>query len=312
MSRPGWGYDPNQSQSPSSKYSFSFCPGPKGFSLVNFPVHPGFFFIPSRRTKKGLKVRKEELKSFLEEKYHQYNQPEFILTDPVQVPKKFSDARDIEIAGFFSATLAWGQRCTIIRNASRLMRLMGHAPFDFVMGHGKKDLEVFNSFVHRTFNGTDTIFFIQSLQHIYKKYGSLGALFTQAYQENQSVKEALAFFRAEFFSSPHPARTGKHISDVNRNSAAKRLNMFTRWMVRKDRGGVDLGIWKDISPAHLFIPLDLHVAKVARSLGLLQRKQNDWKAVEELTARLRELDPEDPVKYDYALFGLGLFEGFGK
>lgn len=244
------------------------------------------------------------LKDFLEEKVIKYNQLHFIETDPISVPHRFSKKEDIEIAGFFAATLAWGNRATIIRNANELMRRMDFAPYDFILNHTDAELKHFKNFVHRTFNGTDCIFFIHSLHSIYKKQTLENAF------AGSTPKEAIINFRKTFLKANHLPRIEKHISNPVAGSAAKRLNMFLRWMVRKDSCGVDFGIWKKLPVKNLMCPLDIHSGNVARKLGLLSRKQNDWKAVEELTSRLKELDPNDPAKYDFALFGLGVFEKF--
>jgi uncharacterized protein (TIGR02757 family) len=250
-----------------------------------------------------------ELKSFLDEKVIQYNTRDFIESDPVQIPHLYSQKEDIEIAGFLAATIAWGNRKMIIKNAHRMMELMGNAPYDFVLSHQEKDLEALTTFVHRTFNGQDFTGFIKGLQHIYQKHNGLEAVFAQN-QEDFSMQKSIHEFKKLFFEIPHSSRTQKHISDPLNNSAAKRINMFLRWMVRQDTKGVDLGIWKSISPAALSCPLDVHSGNVARKLGLLSRKQNDGKALAELDTQLRILDPKDPVKYDFALFGLGVFENF--
>ncbi len=255
------------------------------------------------------------LKDFLEEKVDKYNRISFIESDPVSIPHQFTKKEDIEIAAFLSATIAWGQRVTIIKNANELMRRMDFAPHDFILNHSKKDLAQFKNFKHRTFNGADCIFFIHSLKNIYIKHGGLEKVFI-----GKNVKESIINFRKIFFSISHPKRTEKHISNPEANSSAKRLNMFLRWMIRKDNRGVDFGIWNSpleggkrdiyLSPKNLMCPLDIHSGNVARKLGLLTRKQNDWQAVEELTSRLKEFDKNDPVKYDFALFGLGVFEKF--
>jgi uncharacterized protein (TIGR02757 family) len=250
-----------------------------------------------------------ELQSFLDEKVTQYNTRDFIDSDPVQIPHLFSQKEDIEIAGFLAATIAWGNRKMIIKNAHRMMELMGNSPYDFVLSHQEKDLKDLESFVHRTFNGQDFIGFIKGLQHIYQKHNGLEAVFAKN-QETLSMQKSIHEFKKVFFNVPHTPRTQKHISDPLNNSAAKRINMYLRWMVRQDTKGVDLGIWKSISPAALSCPLDVHSGNVARKLGLLLRKQNDGKALAELDTQLRILDPNDPVKYDFALFGLGVFEGF--
>ena len=249
-----------------------------------------------------------ELKSFLDEKVDFYNRPDFIESDPIQIPHRFSIKEDIEIAGFLSATIAWGNRKMIINNASKMMDLMGNSPYDFVMSHSSEQLEGFDNFVHRTFNSTDFKTFIIGLQHIYTNHNGLEALFVKV--ENNSLQKNISDFKKIFFEVEHLQRTQKHISDPLNNSAAKRINMFLRWMVRNDTAGVDFGIWKNVSPSYLSCPLDVHSGNVARKLGLLTRKQNDAKAVLELDTNLRILDPNDPTKYDFALFGLGVFEGF--
>ncbi|KQB44462.1 DUF2400 domain containing protein [Flavobacterium daejeonense] len=250
-----------------------------------------------------------ELKDFLDEKVLQYNTLDFIESDPVQIPHLFTLKEDIEIAGFLSATIAWGNRKMIIKNSHRMMDLMGNSPYDFVMSHSENNLEQLESFVHRTFNGQDFIGFIQSLQNIYKNHDGLETVFAKN-QEEISMQKSISEFKKIFFEIPHLSRTQKHISDPLNNSAAKRINMYLRWMCRKDNNGVDLGIWKSIAPSKLSCPLDVHSGNVARKLGLLLRKQNDGKALLELDTKLRELDATDPVKYDFALFGLGVFEGF--
>lgn len=254
-------------------------------------------------------MNKSELKEFLDEKVELYNNPNFIESDPIQIPHLFSLKEDVEIAGFLSATISWGNRKMIISNAHKMMEIMGNAPFDFVMSHTENDLNKLDHFVHRTFNGTDCKTFITALQHIYKNHGGLEAVFAQNQSEN-SMQESISKFKSVFFEIPHQYRTQKHISNPLNNSAAKRLNMWLRWNCRQDQKGVDLGIWKSIHPSKLSCPLDVHSGNVARKLGLLTRKQNDGKALAELDANLRKLDPLDPVKYDFALFGLGVFEGF--
>jgi uncharacterized protein (TIGR02757 family) len=256
-------------------------------------------------------VTKKDLHSFLEEKHERYNRPDFIESDPISIPCQFSKKGDIEIAGFLAATIAWGKRPTIIKNANELMKQMDFAPHDFILNHTKRDLIQFKNFKHRTFNGIDCIFFIKSLQNIYKKHKSLEETFAPLSQRRGAggeAKSAIINFRKIFFSIPHPHRTGKHISNPEANSASKRINMFLRWMVRKDKRGVDFGIWNNINMSQLMCPLDVHSGNTARKLGLLDRKQNDWKSVEELTSRLRIFDKNDPAKYDFALFGLGVFE----
>jgi len=250
-----------------------------------------------------------ELKSFLEEKVIQYNNPNFIESDPVQIPHLFTLKEDAEIAGFLAATIAWGNRKMIINNAKKMVTLMGSSPFDFVMNHRDNHLESLDGFVHRTFNGADFTTFIKALKHIYLNHGGLEGVFA-THQQIDSLQPAINQFKKVFFEIEHQNRTQKHVSDPLAGSAAKRINMYLRWMVRNDNAGVDLGLWKTISPAALSCPLDVHSGNVARKLGILTRKQNDAKALAELDAQLRLMDSTDPVKYDFALFGLGVFEGF--
>lgn len=250
------------------------------------------------------------LRDFLEEKYVKYNHPDFILSDPLQVPHMFDEPGDIEISALLTATIAWGQRSTIIKNATRLMRMMEYKPMDFIMNAGSAEYKHLKNFQHRTFNGEDTIYFVRSLKNIYTNHGGLRELFEHHYLKTGNLKETIIRFRQIFTCLPIPLRTNKHIADIEKNAAAKRLNLFIRWMVRKDKNRVDFGLWDKIPASTLFVPLDIHTGNVARKLGLLKRKQNDWLAVEELTAKLREFDPDDPVRYDFALFGLGVFENF--
>ncbi len=251
-----------------------------------------------------------EMKIFLEEKYLQYNNPAFITCDPISIPHSFTELHDREISGFLAATIAWGRRDLILRSARHLLDLMDNAPFEFVMFAGSNDLNRLNSFVHRTFNGTDCRYFITGLRNIYNSGQSMEDVILEGIKISQSLRDGLTHLRRKFFALPYPARTEKHFADVKAGAAGKRLNMFLRWMVRRDGRGVDFGIWKRIDPSLLYIPLDLHSGNTARKLGLLTRKIDDWKAVEELTTVLREFDSADPVKYDFALFGLGVFEGF--
>ena len=250
-----------------------------------------------------------DIKEFLEEKVARYNRPQFIESDPVSIPHLYDRKEDIEVAGFLAATIAWGNRKMIVQNGTRLMHLMGNSPFDFVLSHNRTDLERLDGFVHRTFNQTDLICFIQSLKNIYLHKGGLEKIFAVNVTET-STQPAIHLFREEFFSLPHPARSTKHLSDPANGSAAKRINMFLRWMVRRDQCGVDFGLWNSITPGQLSCPLDLHSGNVARKLGLLTRRQNDAKALAELDSHLRAMDGNDPVKYDFALFGLGVFEKF--
>lgn len=254
-------------------------------------------------------MNQKELTIFLEEKVIHYNQTSFIEQDPIQIPHQFSDSEDIAIAGFCTATISWGQRATIIKNAKRWMQIMGNSPLDFTLSASATQLERFNEFKHRTFNGQDAIFFIQALRSIYNEFDSLEDAFKEGIgQSDKDLFNALIQFRKRFLG-PTNSRTSKHVANPENGSAAKRLNMFLRWMCRKDKNGVDLGVWS-ISPSLLSCPLDVHSGRVARHLGLLNRKQNDWKAVKELDSSLRKMDPDDPVKYDFALFGLGVFEEF--
>jgi uncharacterized protein (TIGR02757 family) len=253
---------------------------------------------------------KTDMKEFLDEKYMEYNRETFIESDPIQIPKQFEDPRDIEIAGFLAATIAWGQRRTIISNMNRLLNQMNNTPYEFIINAEEEDLEIFRDFKHRTFNGEDCIFFIKSLKNIYQHHSGIKEIFENSYLKTGDIKESLKNFRDVFFSIPYPSRTQKHVADISKKSSAKRLNMYLRWMVRCDKQGIDFGLWDQIDMKDLYIPLDVHSGNVARKLGLLNRKQNDWTAVEELTEKLLEFDPEDPVKYDFALFGLGVFEKF--
>jgi uncharacterized protein (TIGR02757 family) len=256
-----------------------------------------------------MKFKKHELKEFLDEKVELYNRPSFIDSDPVSIPHLFTKKQDIEISGFLAATIAWGNRKMILRNAGRIMEILENSPYEFIMNSNNNEIEAVGSFVHRTFNTTDLIYFLKALQHIYSYKGGLETIFT-AYKTSDSLQPAIHEFHRIFFELPHEKRTERHVSDPFKGSAAKKINMFLRWMVRKDNCGVDFGLWKKISPSELFIPLDLHSGNTARKLGMLGRRQNDWKSVEELTAILRTLDPSDPVKYDFALFGLGVNEEF--
>jgi len=252
----------------------------------------------------------ENIQSFLDQKVVSFNHSSFIETDPIQIPKLFSKKENIEIAGFLAATLAWGQRPTIIRNALKLTELMQNNPIEYLLSTQEEDWNAFINFKHRTFNGTDCIYFLKSIRNIYQNHGGLENVFTEGFQKEKTVFSALVHFRKVFFELNHENRTEKHVSDVLKGASAKRLNMFLRWMVRSDKAGVDFGLWKQIPSSALMLPLDLHTGNVSRKLGLLTRIQNDWKAVEEITAKLREFNPEDPIKYDFALFGLGVFEKF--
>ena len=251
------------------------------------------------------KERWRDLKSLLDEAYTRYHRASFIENDPISIPSLFSTKQDREIAGFLAATLAWGQRKTILKSAHRLLSCMDSRPYEFVLHASKADLKLLQTFVHRTFQGEDAVYFIQALRFIYQNYASMEDVFTEGIRPSSpNLAEGILHFREKFFTLPHALRTRKHVPDIARNAAAKRLNMFLRWMVRKD--AIDFGLWKSISPAQLLCPLDVHTGRVARSLGLLERKQDDWKAVLELTESLKKLDPHDPIKYDIALFSLGV------
>ncbi|MEO9892662.1 TIGR02757 family protein [Aurantibacter sp.] len=254
-------------------------------------------------------MNQKELKEFLDAKVEQYNKPKYLESDPIQIPHRFSKKEDIEISGFLTATIAWGNRKSIITNANKLMDKLGNSPYDFIINHEEKDLENLQGFVHRTFNAEDLTFFISSLKNIYKNHNGLEAAFSIGIEEN-SVQPAISNFKKLFFELPHQSRTTKHVGDPLKGSAAKRLNMFLRWMVRDNSTKVDFGLWKSILSSQLSCPLDVHSGNVARKLNLLTRKQNDAKALAELDYNLRKLDPHDPVKYDFALFGLGVFEKF--
>lgn len=251
----------------------------------------------------------EDLKGFLDEKVATYNQPNFVVDDPIVIPHRFRKKQDIEIAGLFAATLAWGLRKTIIKKCSELLDMMDNAPHDFILHHTEDDLKPFLDFKHRTFNATDTLYFISFLQRHYQQHESLEDAFVKGHQAGGEY--GLMNFHETFFDHEDaPHRTKKHVSTPARKSACKRLNMYLRWMVRSDNQGVDFGIWNQINPSDLICPLDVHVERTARKLGLLTRKQSDWKAAIELTDELKKLDPTDPVKYDFALFGLGVIEKF--
>lgn len=254
-------------------------------------------------------MKKSELKSFLDFKVQQYNTPDFIESDPIQIPHQFSKKEDIEIAGFLTATIAWGNRKSILKNANRLMEMLDQSPYDFVLNYSESDLDHLSGFVHRTFNESDLIYFLKSLRNIYKNHGGIESVFTKNI-EKDSLQPAIHEFKKIFFELPHLRRTQKHVSDPFKNSAAKRINMYLRWMVRKDQTGVDFGLWENLDASQLSCPLDVHSGNVARKLKLLKRKTNDAKALNELDSSLRKLDPVDPVKYDFALFGLGVFEKY--
>lgn len=249
----------------------------------------------------------EELKDYLDFKADQYNNPNFIESDPIQIPHRYKVKEDIEISGFLAATIAWGNRKMIINSATKMMDAMGNNPYDFVMNATNNQIDSIDNIVHRTFNSEDFRYFIKSLRNIYQNHGGLENVF--AANNSINLQNRITAFKQIFFEIDHPLRTTKHISDPLKGSSSKRINMFLRWVSRNDKKGVDFGIWKSISPSELSCPLDVHSGNVARTLGILNRKQNDQKALQELDEALRKFDPKDPVKYDFALFGLGVFEG---
>jgi uncharacterized protein (TIGR02757 family) len=255
-------------------------------------------------------MNKSELKKWLNEKADYYNRPFFIESDPISVPHLYTQQQDIEIAGFFAAIFAWGRRATIISKAKELMQLMDCAPHQFIQQHHPKDLRRFLQFKHRTFNATDLLYCIQFLQNHYRRYTSLSDAFTRHMKKgDKNVEFALAGFHDYFFSREDaPDRTRKHIATPARASSCKRLNMYLRWMVRKDDRGVDFGIWDGISMQQLVMPLDLHVCRVAVELKLMEGSKSDWDTAVGLTEKLKRFDAGDPVRYDFALFGSGAME----
>lgn len=247
----------------------------------------------------------QNLKDLLEAKVEEYNRPNFIPSDPISIPHLFTQKQDIEIAGLFAAVFAWGNRTIIIKKSKELMQLMDMQPYDFIMNHSEEDLKKLLSFKHRTFNTTDLLYFIDFLQQHYQKFDSLENAFASA--KNTTAEQALNHFYANFINSEYfPTRTAKHIASPSKKSHCKRLNMFLRWMVRSDDKGVDFGIWKNIRPRDLVIPIDLHVARIANELGLMKEEPLNWQTALALTNKLKKFDPEDPVKYDFALFGMGI------
>ncbi len=242
----------------------------------------------------------------LETLYAKYNTPEFIEPDPISIPHSFSRKEDIEISGLLASTIAWGNRKAIVKSANRMMEYLGREPYNFVMNASAHDVESLKTFVHRTFSGEDFAAFILMIRGLCQKYGSIGAFFEGSYAQSKDIRVTLAQFRTEFFSSEHNSHADKHISSITKGAACKRLCMYLRWMVRKDGNGVDFGLWNSIPASALYLPLDVHSGNIGRRLGLLKRRQNDWKAVEEITANLRLLDPSDPTRFDFALFGAGI------
>jgi uncharacterized protein (TIGR02757 family) len=253
----------------------------------------------------------QQLQEFLDIKADYYNKPDFITNDPISIPHRFSLLQDIEIAGLFAAILAWGNRTSIINKCNLLLKMMDNSPYDFIRHHQPRDRMSLMSFSHRTFNGLDLMYFVEFLQHYYTNVTSLEFAFSgHISPEDENIENALIGFRKVFFALEHPERTGKHISTPAKNSACKRLNMYLRWMVRKDENGVDFGLWQHISPSQLVCPVDIHVSRVAARLGLIPEAKSDWKTAVALTNELKTLDPDDPAKYDFALFGLGVIEKY--
>lgn len=249
-----------------------------------------------------------DIKQFLESKTAEYNRPSFIAEDPISIPHSFSRKEDIEISGFLTALISWGRRPAILKSAQKLMQLMDYAPYEFIIGADSSDLKRVTGFVYRTFNASDLLFLLEALRHLYLEQGGLEKVCETWYRKTGTIKGLISGLRTELLKTSHLSRSEKHLAAPEKGSAAKRINMFLRWMVRRDNKGVDFGLWKGISPSALMIPLDVHSGNTSRKLGLLQRKQNDWKAVEELTEKLLKFDPTDPAKYDFALFGTGVYE----
>jgi len=251
----------------------------------------------------------EKISDLLNQKAIQYNNPKFIESDPVSIPHMYSNKQDVEISGFLTSVISWGRRAAILKSANKLMQLMDNSPSDFITNSADIEFKRFSGFVYRTFNSDDCLFLISALRNIYSHGDSLENIATQSFKENNNIMDAITGIRNAIIKTPHLKRSEKHLANPITGSAAKRVNMYLRWMIRKDNNGVDFGIWKNIPQSHLICPLDVHSGNVARKIGILTRKQNDWKAAEELTAQLRIIDKNDPVKFDYALFGMGVFEG---
>jgi len=252
-------------------------------------------------------MKRSQLSALLEEAYDRHARPTFIAEDPIQIPRSFAKREDAETIGFLTATIAWGQRKTIIANAKKLVMLMDEAPHDFILHATEEDLDRLYPFIHRTFNGIDLRHFILGLRHVFAEYGGIENAFLEKGKLGD-MANGIARFKQRFFEVEHQPRTQKHVADPSKGSNAKRINMYLRWMVRPNDRGVDIGLWKKITPAQLMVPLDVHTGRVGRELGLLKRTQDDWKAVVELTDALRAIDPVDPVRFDIALFALGVNE----
>lgn len=249
----------------------------------------------------------QELRELLEELHDKYNDVSFIESDPISIPHAFSAKEDIEIAGFLAAAIAWGNRKAIVKSGNRMMEYMDGAPYDFTMNSSDAELAGLETYVHRTFNGGDFADFVKALRRMYTVHGGIGGFFERGYAASGDIRTVLSDFRREFWSCDHRPRAEKHVSSIDRGASCKRLNMYIRWMVRRDGRGVDFGLWKSIPASAIYMPLDIHSGNTGRALGLLDRRQNDWRAVEELTASLRGFDPLDPVKYDFSLFGAGIY-----
>lgn len=256
-------------------------------------------------------MKRDDLKELLERLHDKYNNSDFIECDPISVPHSFHAPNDIEISGFLAATIAWGNRKAIVKSARRMMDYMDNAPYDFTMNASHTELQRLQNYVHRTFNGADFETFVLALRSLYERYGSIGAFFEGEYEQSGDMRVVLSRFRALFFELEHLPRSEKHLSSIDKGAACKRLNMYLRWMVRGDDRGVDFGLWSRIPASALYLPLDVHSAAMGRALGLMERRQNDWKAVEQITQTLREFDVDDPVRYDFSLFGAGI-DGFLK
>lgn len=251
-------------------------------------------------------MEKEELKELLDALYEKYDTPDFVENDPVSVPHMFTGREDREIAGFLASTIAWGNRKAIVKSGRRMVEFMDNSPYDFTLNASERELASLERFVHRTFNGRDFASFVTALRRLYRECGGIGGFFEERYAATGDLRRVLSEFRTAFFACDHSPHCEKHLSSIDRKASCKRLNMYVRWMVRDDGRGVDFGLWKSIPPAALYLPLDVHSGNMSRALGILTRRQNDWKAVEEVTEALRRFDPEDPVKYDFALFGAGI------
>lgn len=256
-----------------------------------------------------LKNNIPDLKDFLDEKSFKYESPSFIKDDPILIPHRFTNHNDIELSAFITSVISWGNRKSIINSSNRILDYLDNSPYDFIMNHKQKDLRLINKSIHRTFNQIDLNYFIKSLKNIYNKYGGIEHIVSNK-DNGETLQERISYFKEIFFSLNHPERTKKHLPSPLKGSSAKRFNMFLRWMVRSNERGVDFGIWNKIDRSELSIPLDVHTGRIARELGILNRNLNDHKSVNEIDLKLREMDPIDPVKYDYALFGLGVYENF--